>query len=214
MNSIINKSYNNHYNLIYKNFLYEINDNSKILCIGQKEYNLLNDFSHIIKKKNLEIHIKIDDIYILEKIKEAIKCEDREKNIVLISNVDSKNKINHINTNYYDYILLFGIKSLDNFNEQLSKLYTFINDNGLIYLYSSLSNEKNIDYKNYIRTTLTLNKLNSLSNILEIIENNHQLKIKTINILKKTNYILYGNHVLYKIILAGNLGSPATPPMY
>jgi len=214
MDAIINKSYNNHYNLIYKNFLYEINDNSKILCIGQKEYNLLNDFSHIIKKKNLEIHIKIDDIYILEKIKEAIKCEDCEKNIVLISNVDSKNKINQINKNYFDYILLFGIKSLDNFNEQLSKLYTFINDNGLIYLYSSLSNEKNIDYKNYIRTTLTLNKLNSLSNILEIIENNHQLKIKTINILKKTNYILYGNHVLYKIILAGNLGSPATPPMY
>jgi hypothetical protein len=53
MDAIINKSYNNHYNIIYKNFLYEISDSSKILCIGQKEYNLLNDFSHIIKKKNL-----------------------------------------------------------------------------------------------------------------------------------------------------------------
>ena len=199
MDSIINKSYNNHYNIIYKNFLYEISNNSKILCIGQKEYNLLNHFSHIIKKKNLEIHIKIDDISILEKIKEEIKCEDCEKNIILIGNSDSDNN------NYFDYILIFGIKSLDNFSKQLSKLYSFLNDNGVIYLYSSLSNEKNINKKNYIRTTLRLNEIYSLSDVLEIIENNYQLKIESINILKKVNYIFYGNHVLYKIILVRNL---------
>lgn len=208
MDAIINKSYNNHYNIIYKNFLYEIRDNSKILCIGQKEYNLLNDFSHIIKKKNLEIHIKIDDISILEKIKEEIKCEDCEKNIILIGNGYSDNN------NYFDYILIFGIKSLDNFSKQLSKLYSFLNDNGVIYLYSSLSNEKNINKKNYIRSTLKLNEIYSLSDVLEIIENNYQLKIESINILKKTSYILYGNHVVYKIILEGNLSSPATHPMY
>jgi hypothetical protein len=209
MDAIINKSYNNHYNIIYKNFLYEIRDNSKILCIGQKEYNLLNDFSHIIKKKNLEIHIKIDDVSILEKIKEEIKCEDCEKNIILIGNCDSNN-----NNNYFDYILIFGIKFLDIFSKQLSKLYGFLNNNGLIYLYSSLSNEKNINKKNYIRSTLKLNEIYSLSDFLEIIENNYQLKIESINILKKTSYILYGNHVVYKIILAGNLGSSSTHPMY
>lgn len=199
MDAIINKSYNNHYTLIYKNFLYEVNDNSKILCIGQKEYNLLNDFSHIIKKKNLEIHIGIDNLSILEKLKEELKCEDCEKNIVLFI---YDNDYNQINKNFFDYILLFSIKSLDNFRILLSILYSFLNNNGIIYLYSSLSNEKNIDYKNYIRNNFKLNELHSLSNILEIIENNNQLKIKSINIFKKVNYLLYGNHVTYKIILS------------
>ena len=196
MNVIKNKLYNNHYTIIYKNFLYEVNNNSKILCIGQKEYNLLNDFSHIIKKKNLEIHIKIDNSFFLEKLKEESKCEECEKKIFFFNS-----DYNLINKLYFDYILLFGIKSLDNFNELLNKLYCNLNNNGLLYLYSSLSNEKNIDYKNYIRSNLKLNELNSLSNVLEIIENNNRLKIKNINILKKANYLFYGNHFLYKIIL-------------
>ena len=56
----------NYYNL-FDNILNNIaKDENNLLFLLNNEYNILNDFSHIIKKKNLKIHILINDINIYD----------------------------------------------------------------------------------------------------------------------------------------------------
>ena len=191
----------NYYNL-FDNILNNIAKNEdKLFFLIDYEYNILNDFSHIIKKKNLNIHILIDNLLIYNKILENIKGEDCENNIKVYKNIEDINNIN------FNIINLYNIKSLIFFESVLNYIPYILDKNTIIYFYSPLSNEneRKIIYKNYIRDKI-INLVNKnigyilpFSNVLKIIENNNY-NIKKIKIYQKNNYIIYGDNTLYEII--------------
>jgi len=191
----------NYYNL-FDNILNNLAKNEyKLFFLIDYEYNILNDFSHIIKKKNLDIHILIDNILIYNKMLKNIKGEDCENNIKLYKNIEDIFNIN------FNLINLYNIKSLIFFESILNYIPNILDKDTVIYLYCALSNEneRKIIYKNYIRTKI-INLLNKnigyilpLSGVLKIIENNNY-SIKKVKIYQKNNYIIYGDNTLYEII--------------
>lgn len=212
------------------NILYELsnyNDNILIIISNNKYFNPLEDFSHIIKKKNLKIYLLINNNYYFTKIKNDIKGEECEKNIKIIGQIPLMNHINNCisecsledvfrkefdeyNNNFiFNIIYMYNFDSLKYIENLLNILKINISPLSLIYIYQYLSNEsfKNIDKKNNIIDNINyffdykINKLYSLTDFINIIKENDIIKIKTLNILKNNNYILYGNNTLYEIIL-------------
>lgn len=194
------------------NLLYEItneNDNILIVTHNKNYFNPLDDYSHIIKKKNLKIYLLIDNSYIINKLKENIKGEECEKNIYLLESSTHQSLL--IPCDIYNLIYIYHIDSL----EYLSNLFNYFKNNiissSLIYIYENLSNEKynKIINKNNIRNNINLllninisSNVYQLSDFLNIINKNlDTIKIKSFNIIKKNNYIFYGNNILYEIIL-------------
>jgi hypothetical protein len=212
-----------------KYILYELsnyNDNILIIISNNKYFNPLEEFSHIIKKKNLKIYLLDNNNYHNIKIKNDIRGEECEKNIKIIESISSiDNKNNYIftesleklfkrefdeyNNFIYNIIYIYDFDSLKYIENLLNILKINISSLSLIYIYQYLSNEsfKNIDKKNNIINNINyffdykINKLYSLTDFINIINENDMIKIKTLNIFKKNNYIVYGNNTLYEIIL-------------
>jgi hypothetical protein len=192
------KYYYNIINDIFNN----IEDDNNILLIIKNDFNLFEHFSHIIKKKNIKIDILIENKNICNKLIEDIKGEECEENINIYSEIEN------INDKIYNIINIFHLDSTENFENILSKICNLINDYTIIYLYCSISNEKNISigYKNYFRklvneyTNINIGNLLKLHDIIDIVNNlkyNIILKI----IYKKNNYLLYGDNTVYQIII-------------
>ena len=179
------------------NLFNTISDNSNILLIFQNEFNILDNFSHIIKKKNIKISIISSDISIYEKI----KGEECESHITIFKDIKDIGNIF-----IFDIINICHLISLEYLNNTINVLKKNINVNTLIYIYCSLSNEniEKINYKNYIRNKIayyTKNKfgiLLSLSDVIGCIEKN-EYKINSLRIYKSNNYIIYGDNNVYEI---------------
>jgi hypothetical protein len=133
---------------------------------------------------------------------EDIKGEECEENINIYTEIEN------INYKIYNIINIFHLDSNENFENILNKISNLINDYTIIYLYCSLSNEKNksIGYKNYFRklvneyTNINVGNLLKLSDIINII-NNLKYNIILLKTYKKNNYLLYGDNTVYQIII-------------
>jgi hypothetical protein len=193
----------NYYYCIFKNiFIEDLKDNIIILIYFNNFYNIIDNFSHIIKKKNIKINIITTYNEIYNKYIENIKGEDIEQNITIYNN--EENIINII----FDYVYILHLFSLEYLEHKLLNLNNLIKKDSNIYIYCSLSNENktNIDYKNYIRDYIkkyikyNIGNLLSLTKTLNIIEYNNYL-VKSIKVFKNNNYIIYGNNIVYEIII-------------
>ena len=196
--------FENYYYTIINNIFNNIDDNSNILLIIKNDFNIFDHFSHIIKKKNIKIDILIENNTIYNKIIEEVKGEECEENINIyceIENIDKNNKI-------YNIINIFHLDSNEIFENILNKISNLLNEYTLIYIYCSLSNEKNttIGYKNYFRklineyTNINIGCVLKLCDIIDII-NNCKYNIMLLKKYKKNNYLLYGDNTVYQIIM-------------
>lgn len=219
------------YNLLHdilQNILYNICDeNDSIIIYLNSEFHILENFSHIIKKKMLYINlITYDNNTLYHKLFENIRNEDCEKNINVFMNVrelklkDKKiNKLFICDLNNSDDFL----KILNDINSKIEMNYQNNNnsDNNILdirfFLYCYLSNEKN--KKRFIKNTLINNfqdiskniafrfglghdyvfdKVLYMHDILKIIDD-CKMDIIKINSLKNVNYFLIGNYIFYEI---------------
>ena len=188
----------NYYKLIYNNIFNNIKEeNESILIINQKKFNILNFFSHVIKKKCIKLSFYNSD----KSFESEIKGEECFNNIVCLN---EENELDY--ENRYDKIIIFHLNSLDFLRGIIDKLSLLFKHDGQIFIYSSLSNEKRAvqEYKNKIRGVLKLDYLLNFTDVIEIIENNKSLKVEKISIFKKNNYIIYGDNTVYEIILTLN----------
>jgi len=191
---------NNDYNLIIDRLFNEVSDNYNILLLIQNEIDILDNFSHIIKKKNINIYIIITDKYIHNKLLENIKGEECESNINII------NDLSEIKDIIFDIINIFHLLSIDYLDNIMNNIKIMINTNTLIYIYCSLSNEniKKINFKNYLRNKIKNYTKNifgillPLTNVIENIEQNN-FTINSLKIYKSNNYIIYGDNNVYEI---------------
>ena len=192
---------NNYYFNIIDNIFINLDNNSNILLIIKNEFNIFDYFQHIIKKKNINIDIIIENIDIVNKITNDINGEECDNNIKLFSNIENIYK-------KYDIINIFHLDNINYFNNILNKIKDLSNENTLIYIYCSLSNEKekNIKYKNYFRkiinnyTNINIGNLLKINDIIYTIEDK-KYNINSLKIYKNNNYLLYGNNNVYEIII-------------
>jgi hypothetical protein len=197
--------YEEYYINIINNIFNNIDENYNILLFIKNEFNIYNYFSHIIKKKNIKIDIVIDNInniFIVNKLKDDIKGEEYEENINFFLN------INDIDFKIYNIIIIFQLDNNEKFENILNNINNINNitdNNSLIYIYNSLSN-KRIDYKNYFRnllneyTNINIGNVLKLNDIIFIIKNNN-FDIISMKTYRKNNYLLYGDNTIYEIII-------------
>lgn len=191
------------YKSILSDILYHkcLNDNSIFIIINET-INILEYFSHIIKYKNLNIHILLNNKSYIE-LKELIKWEELENHIFLyddLNNVDKNIKFNNI--------IILNIISLINLKSLLINLIDHIYDNSNIEIYCTLSNEKKeqIIFKNYIRNKISyvynnMNYVFDFSDYLDMIQKLNGYEILKMDVYQKSNYILYGNNIIYNTII-------------
>lgn len=191
------------YKSILSDILYHkcLNDNYIFIIINET-INILEYFSHIIKYKNLNIHILLNNKSYIE-LKELIKWEELENHIFLyddLNNVDKNIKFNNI--------IILNIISLINLKSLLINLIDHIYDNSNIEIYCTLSNEKKeqIIFKNYIRNKISyvynnMNYVFDFSDYLDMIQKLNGYEILKMDVYQKSNYILYGNNIIYNTII-------------
>lgn len=201
--------YEKYYYTIIKNTFNKSLNNSHILFINNNYFDINEEFKYIIKLKNINVYILNNDNLIYNKLQNNVEGEECNKLINIYNNNNDLNEYIKKNNIILNNIVIFHIYSID----YLTKISTFCNDistkNTLIYIYCSLSNsnELKIQYKNYIRDkiksifTYKIGTLLNFSDVLNNLENNININIKSINIYKKSNYIIYGDNIVYKIIL-------------
>lgn len=183
----------------------EIKEKSNILIYLNNYFNPYDKYSHIIKKKNLKVCILSNNLVLTNKFKIDIKGEDCENNFYAI------NKEKELTNTIFDTIIMFHLFSHDFFEKKLKKMVNVLDYNTNIYIYCSLSNEKDkyINIKNKIRNKINeysefqIGSLLSLQKVLEIIKE-HEYELKTMRVFKKSNYIIYGNNNVYKMHLKYN----------
>jgi hypothetical protein len=197
--------YEKYYYSIIEYIFDKSKDNTSILFIMNNYYNINEEFKYIIKKKNINVYILTEDNLIYNKLINNITGEDYHNNIYIYNSYDNL-KGNILVNN----IVIFHIFSIDYLNKILKSINNISYKDTIINIYCSLSNCNNIkiDYKNFIRNKIQsilsykMGTVINFSDILNNLENNNNINIKSINIFKKSNYIIYGDNTVYKIILS------------
>lgn len=216
--------YNKYYNLIINNVVNDLSDNSNLLLVVKNEFILLQNIEFIIKKKNIKITIVNDTIYNKEfknNMLNNIQLFDKESHINIYNGIDELiylNKKDDSNdsipckTILFNNIIIFHINSIDHLKDKLNLLESITDKNSKLYIYTSLSNESlnRIKYKNIIRNSIIKYTNHKMGNVLQyeslltFIDEYKIYKINSLKIYKKTNYILYGDNIVYEIILVKN----------
>ena len=190
-----------YYSIIDNLFTNHMKDNDNILLIIDNEFNILENFSYIIKKKKLKVYLLVSNTVLYNKNIDYIKGKDKEVDINIF--ID----INEISGNIFKYIVLFHLTSIDYFKDFLISFKNIINEISSIYIYSSLSKVNKLKYKNFIRETImkyTSNKMGIVlcyNDIIESINDDKDYEINSLKIYKNNNYIIYGYNTTYEIIL-------------
>jgi hypothetical protein len=208
--------YNKYYNSILNDIIDNLKENNNLLLSVKNELLLSENIEFIIKKKNIKITILNDNSNNKEFKNNIIKNNElfnNENSINILNNKDEINLFKNNNNNIiFNIIILFHIDSIDSLQNTLMLLDFFINNNTKLYLYASLSNEslKKIKYKNFIRNSISKYTKNSMGNVIEyksllnFIYEYNKYNINSLKIYKNNNYILYGNNIVYEIILVKN----------
>jgi hypothetical protein len=192
----------------YKNIISDILynkciNNSTILIIINNTINILEHFSHIIKYKNLNIHILLNNKSYIE-LKELIKWEELENKIFLYNDLNDiiEKKI------IFNDIIILNIISIISLKLLLMDIVDIVDNNSNIEIYCTLSNEKEeqIIFKNYLRNKISyiyknMNYVFDFSNYLDMIQKLNEFEILKIDVYQKSNYIIYGNNVIYNTII-------------
>ena len=195
----------NYYYDLLNNLFVKMNEDNSILLFIKNKFHILDHFSHIIKKKNIQIDIHVDNIDIHNELMERIKGEECEDNIQLYLNIED------INNKTYNFIYIFHLDSNIILENILNKISNIINNNTFIHIYfsASTSNDTKINYKNYFRkiindyTNIRIGNVLKLNDVIFLI-NSLNYDITSLKIYKKNNYILYGNNNVYHLILKNN----------
>lgn len=191
-----------YYSNLLENIFKKSDDEKEYILFIENDFNILDNFSFIIKKKNLKINIVINNSNkeIYNKLLNHIKGEECEENISIYL------KIRDIINKKIDYIVFFHLESIENLDITLKLLKNVLNNDFLIYIYASLSNKSKNIIKNIIREQIIIftdNRLGFILSYEEVIKCvNKHYKIDSIKILKKNNYFIYGNNTVYEIILS------------
>jgi hypothetical protein len=206
--------YNKYYNSILNDIIDNLKENNNLLLSVKNELLLSENIEFIIKKKNIKITILNDNSNNKEFKNNIIKNNDLFNNENSINILNNKDEINLLKNNniIFDIIILFHIDSIDSLQNTLMLLDFFINNNTKLYLYASLSNEslRKIKYKNFIRNSISKYTKNSMGHVIEyksllnFIYEYNKYNINSLKIYKNNNYILYGNNIVYEIILVKN----------
>lgn len=223
--------YDKYYNLIINNIVNDLNENSNLLLIVKNEFILLQNIEFIIKKKNIKITIVNDTISNKEfknNMLNNIQLFDKESHINIYNGIDELIYLNKkdyddniiYNSNdstlreciLFNNIIIFHINSIDHLKDNLNLLESFTDKDSKLYIYTSLSNESlnKIKYKNIIRNSIIKYTHHKMGNVLQyellltFIDEYKIYKINSLKIYKKTNYILYGDNIVYEIILVKN----------
>jgi hypothetical protein len=181
------------------------------MILLNEEFNILEHFSHIIKKKNLNIYLILSDISIYNNMIKNIKGEECEKNVHIYMNNEYDRISTVISDKILNYIYIFNLLSLSILNDFLKGIKNIINNKSLIYLYVNIYNGsyKKIEYKNrminYLSkyTSLKINKIIDLKSILSVI-NDNIYEIESMNKYLKQNYLFIGENNMYEIIIRKN----------
>ncbi len=205
--------YNKYYNSIIDNIINDLEEHNNLLLIVKNELLFSEDTEFIIKKKNIKITIINDNIQNKEFKNNMIKNNSllkNEKSINILNSIDEihflKNNSNNI---IFNNIIFFHLDSIINFQDILNSLDFFINNTSKLYCYTSLSNEslRKIKYKNFIRNSISKYTKNKMGNVIEyksllnFIYEYNKYNIDSLKIYKNNNYILYGDNIVYEIIL-------------
>ena len=216
--------YDKYYNLIINNVVNDLSDNSNLLLVVKNEFILLQNIEFIIKKKNIKITIVNDTISNKEfknNMINSIQLFDKESHINIYNGLDELihlNKKDDSNDSIpcesilFNNIIIFHINSIDHLKDKLNLLESITDKNSKLYIYTSLSNESlnRIKYKNIIRNSIIKYTNHKMGNVLQyeslltFIDEYKIYKINSLKIYKKTNYILYGDNIVYEIILVKN----------
>jgi len=199
----MNNIFNDYYFNIYNNILNISNENENIISFDQNSYNILNDFSYIIKKKNVNIDIVIfDNKLIYYSLLNDIINEECYDKIKIIKNFPSDK------LNFYNKIIIFHLHSIEKLKDYILNTNNLLKKGGFTYIYGSLSdNDNKIYYKNIIRDIFNKNienpigKVINTNELLETINEFLSYKLISVKIYKKSNYIIYGTNNIYEIIL-------------
>ena len=220
-----NSFYEKHYKSIINNILTNIDNNQNLLLFINNQFNILDNFSYILKKKNISIDIIIENYCLYEINIEYIKGSEFEDRIKIYNKIDellnmngtftnnNNNNNNYDNNNIilkkYFKIIVFHIKSLDFFTELLDSFLSVIDNKTSIYFYITLSNQSmnKIKYKNLIRENIMKYTNTNMGTILpyndftNLLSNSKEYKLKSLKIYKSNNYFLYGTNTVYEIII-------------
>jgi hypothetical protein len=195
----MNNIFDDYYFNIYNNILNISNNNENILSFDQNSYNILNDFSYVIKKKNTNIDIVIfnNKLVYYSLLNDIIneECYDKLK---IIQNFPSDK------LNFYNKIIIFHLYSIEKLKNYILNTNNLLKKGGFTYIYGSLSdNDNKIYYKNIIRDIFNKNIGNVINTneLLETINEFLSYKLISIKIYKNSNYIVYGTNNIYEIIL-------------
>lgn len=189
--NIINNIFNNNIN------------NLELLLLVENEFNILEEFSHFIKKNNIRIDIVISNYTYYNNMNDNLKGEECEPLINL------NLKIDKINNKKFHLVIFFHIESIQQLEYYLIFLQDKLYENFKIYIYCSLfkKSNDNIFLKNIIREQImnfTSNKMGyviSYEDFVHNLNNNNFYYVESIKIYKKNEYFIYGNNTVYEIIL-------------
>jgi hypothetical protein len=199
----------NYYNIIENLLNNLLEENDCIMFIINEEFNILEYFSHIIKKKNILIYILVTNTIdastkIYNNLIKNIKGEECEKNIKILKDIKTENSI-------YKYIYIFDLLSISFLDEILKNITYNINKDSKLFLYTSFNNcsIENIKNKNLLIncistfSTLKLNNIVDLKSIINVTKENDYTILSISKYLTKT-YILIGDYTIYKIEIYKN----------
>jgi hypothetical protein len=196
---------NYYFNIIDSIFNNIEESNKNILFIIKNEFHIFDNFSHIIKKKNIQIDIIINNNDYVNILKEEIEGEECDSNINIYTNIEN------MPPKLYDIITIFHVDGIYQFEVFLKNIHPYIYINTYIFIYCSLSNEKNgkIQYKNYFRTfiniytNINVGHLINLNDMLKTIKKNNY-NVVSFKVHKKNNYLFYGDNIVYETIINKN----------
>jgi hypothetical protein len=196
----------NYKNIISDVFYHKSKNNSSILIIINETINILEYFSHIIKYKNLNVHLFVNHQSFHE-LKELIKWEELENKIFLYDDINNINEKRII----FNDILILNIVSIINLKSLMMDMIDNIDNQTNIEIYCTLSNEKEnkILLKNYIRNKISyfyknMNYVFDFSEYVDVLQKLNDYEIVRIDIYQKSNYIIYGNNNIYNTIIKKN----------
>ena len=191
---------NNYYSEIIGDIFNTIKNDTEVLFLIENEYNILDKYSHIIKKKNIKVNFLINNFNYFNNMNKNIKGEECESNVKIYKDLTM------IDNKKLDLFVIFNLNSIEETDNILLNIKDIFNDNFNIHIYSSLCKEINkINFKNKIRdkiinyTDTNIGYTLQYFDVLNII--NKYYKINFIQIYKKNSYIIYGANTIYKIIL-------------
>jgi GTPase Era involved in 16S rRNA processing len=194
--------YNFYLNVINSIFNNKIN-NQELLLFIDNEFNILNDFSHYIKKNNIRFDIVISNYKFYNNMLENLKGEECE----LLINLNLK--VDKIENKKFNLVIFFHVESIEKLENTLIFLQDKLCDNFKIYIYCSLTkkSKNKIFFKNIIREQImnfTSNKMGYIlcyENFVNTLNKNNFYNINSIKVFKENEYFIYGSNTVYEIIL-------------